>query len=220
MTRRKTKGLEFSMIHINFYPFIKRLFDLIFSFMGLLVLWPFFLLIAFLIHLDSKGPAFYRGTRVGKDGNLFNMLKFRTMFLNADKLGPASTSNDDPRITRVGHFLRKYKIDEWPQLINVLKGEMSFVGPRPEVRKFVDLFTDEEKKILNVPPGITDWASLWNTDEGAVLAGSQDPDKDYFEKIRPEKIRLQLKYINERSLRNDLSIIWRTLMKIFLREGR
>jgi lipopolysaccharide/colanic/teichoic acid biosynthesis glycosyltransferase len=137
------------------------------------------------------------------------------MVMDAETQGVSSTSDDDMRITRIGKVLRKYKLDELPQLINVLKGEMSIVGPRPEVKKFTDLFTEEEKAILTVRPGITDWASIWNSDEGALLKGSLNPDKDYLEKIRPEKIRLQLKYVTERSFWIDIRIIAQTLLKVF-----
>ncbi len=139
------------------------------------------------------------------------MLKFRTMVVNADQLGGPSTPEDDPRITRVGHFLRKCKLDELPQLINVLKGEMSVVGPRPEVPEYVGMLTEDEKLILSVQPGMTDWASIWNADEGTVLAGSEDPERVYLERIRPEKIRLQLAYVRQRSLRVDLRIIGQTI---------
>ena len=139
------------------------------------------------------------------------------MVTDAEKLGGPSTADDDPRITKVGRLLRKYKLDELPQLINVLKGEMSFVGPRPEVQHYVDMFTDEEKIILDVRPGITDWASLWNPDEGAILAGSSDPEKTYMEKIRPQKIKLQMKYVREQSFWSDLKIIFLTLKAIVIR---
>lgn len=193
---------------------LKRLFDFVFSFIGLLVFLPLIAAIAILIRKEDKGRLFYRGIRIGKHGKSFKIFKFRTMVENAEKLGGPSTADDDPRITRVGKFLRKYKLDELPQLINVLKGEMSFVGPRPEVKQYVDIFTEEEKAILSVRPGITDWASLWNPDEGAVLAGSQDPEQAYMEKIRPEKIRLQLKYLKERSFWVDLKIIFFTMMTV------
>jgi lipopolysaccharide/colanic/teichoic acid biosynthesis glycosyltransferase len=153
--------------------------------------------------------------RIGRFGKPFRIFKFRTMVVNAEKLGGPSTAGDDPRITEVGKFIRKYKFDELPQLMNVLKGEMSIVGPRPEVKMYVDMFTEEEKSILSVRPGITDWASIWNPDEGAILAGSPDPEKTYMEKIRPEKIRLQLKYVEEKSLWVDFKIIVRTLETIF-----
>jgi len=139
------------------------------------------------------------------------------MVVDAEKMGVSSTSDDDQRITRIGKFLHKYKLDELPQLINVLKGEMSIVGPRPEVQHYVDMFTEEEKAILSVRPGITDWASLWNPDEGAILAGSTYPEKTYMEKIRPEKIRLQLKYVRERSFWGDLKIIFQTILTVILK---
>ena len=138
--------------------------------------------------------------------------------MNAEKIGGSSTADDDPRITKIGKFVRKYKLDELPQLINVLKGEMSFVGPRPEVQHYVNMFTKEEKSILTVSPGITDWASLWNSDEGAILAGSPDPERTYMEEIRPEKIRLQLKYVKERSFFTDISIILQTISKVIKRK--
>jgi lipopolysaccharide/colanic/teichoic acid biosynthesis glycosyltransferase len=142
------------------------------------------------------------------------------MVANAEKLGGPSTADDDPRITRIGRLIRKYKIDEVPQLINVLKGDMSFVGPRPEVQHYVNMFTEKEREILRVRPGITDWASLWNPDEGVILAGSPDPEKAYMERIRPTKIRLQLKYMEERSLWVDMKIILFTLKTIMFGRGK
>jgi len=191
----------------------KRVFDLVCAGFGLLLLSPFLGVIALLIRRDG-GPAFYRGERVGLHGRAFRIFKFRSMVIDAEKLGAASTADGDPRITKVGRFLRKAKLDELPQLINVLLGDMSLVGPRPEVRKFTDLYTEEEKVLLELRPGITDWASIWNSDEGALLAGEADPDRAYFEKIRPEKIRLQLKYSRERSFLVDIRIILQTLVKI------
>lgn len=187
------------------------------SLTGLLVLCPFFLLIALLIKLGSPGPVFYRGWRVGRWGKPFRILKFRTMVVNADKFGGPSAACDDPRITGIGRFLRKNKLDELPQLLNVLKGEMSLVGPRPEVPEYVEMFSEEEKAILAVRPGITDWATLWNPDEGTVLAGSPDSEKCYKENIRPVKIRLQLEYVRKRSFRADLVIILQTLVAIIFR---
>jgi lipopolysaccharide/colanic/teichoic acid biosynthesis glycosyltransferase len=197
--------------------FVKRLFDITFAILGFIILIPVFLIVAILIKTEDGGPVFYRGVRVGQFGKPFRIFKFRTMVVNADKIGGPSTADDDPRITKIGKFLRKYKLDELPQLINVLKGEMSFVGPRPEVPFYVNMFTEEEKKILTVKPGITDWASLWDSDEGAILAGSSDPEKTYMEKIRPQKLRLQLKYVNEHSFFIDLKIILETLIKILRR---
>jgi len=193
---------------------IERSFDTVLSLFGLILISPVLLTLAILIKREDRGSVFYRGVRVGRFGKLFRIFKFRTMVLNAEKLGGPSTADDDPRITNVGRFIRKFKLDELPQLINVLKGEMSIVGPRPEVQMYVDMFTEEEKAILTVRPGITDWASIWNPDEGAILAGSADPEKTYMEKIRPEKIRLQLKYVRERSLWNDLKIIAQTIITI------
>lgn len=193
---------------------LKRIFDVLSSVIGVLLLSPVFVAVAICIKREDSGPIFYRGRRIGLRGRPFRIFKFRTMVVDAEKIGGPSTAADDPRITKVGKFLRKCKLDELPQLFNVLKGEMSFVGPRPEVQHYVDMFTKEEKVILSVRPGITDWASLWNSDEGAVLAGSLDPEKTYMEEIRPTKLRLQLKYVKERSFRGDLSIIYQTIMTV------
>ena len=193
---------------------LKRTFDFLSSLIGLILISPILVTISILIKKEDRGPVFYRGARVGRFGKLFRIFKFRTMVVNAEKMGGPSTADDDPRITKMGRFIRKFKLDELPQLINVLKGEMSIVGPRPEVQMYVDMFSDEEKAILTVRPGITDWASIWNPDEGAILAGSPDPEKTYMEKIRPEKIRLQLKYVRERSFWNDLKIIAQTIITV------
>ena len=195
---------------------LKRFFDIIFSFIGLFMFSPLMLILAILIKRDG-GPVFYRGERIGRYGKPFKIYKLRTMVVNAEKIGGSSTPDDDPRVTKVGNFIRKYKLDELPQLINVFKGEMSFVGPRPEVKYYVDMFREEEKVILSIRPGITDWASLWNPDEGAILAGSPDPEKTYMEKIRPEKIRLQLNYVKEWSFCDDMKIILLTLKAIVMR---
>jgi lipopolysaccharide/colanic/teichoic acid biosynthesis glycosyltransferase len=196
---------------------LKRLFDFVVSLLGFFLLLPMFALITLAIKLDSAGPVFYRGSRAGILGKPFRIFKFRTMVVNADKIGGPSTADDDPRITRVGKLLRKYKLDEMSQLLNVLKGEMSLVGPRPEVQQYVELFTDDERAILTIRPGITDWATLWNTDEGAVLAGNPDAERTYLEKIRPTKIALQLAYARERSFSTDLNILFQTLLAIFVR---
>lgn len=196
---------------------IKRIFDIVCSVCGLLILCPLLLWIAWRIKHEDAGQVFYRGERIGLDGHPFRIFKFRTMVIDAEKLGGSSTSDNDPRITVIGRFLRKFKLDELPQLINVIKGDMSLVGPRPEVKKFTDMYTNEEKVILTVRPGITDWASIWNHDEGALLAGSTDPDRDYVENIRPEKIRLQLKYVGEQSLLTDIRIIFLTLKAIIMK---
>ena len=192
------------------------MFDITVALVGLILGAPFFLCIALAIKLDSPGSVLYNGVRVGKGGKPFSMHKFRTMVQNADKMGGPSTAGDDRRLTRAGKLLKKFQLDELPQLINVLKGEMSIVGPRPEVPLYVDMMTEEEKKvILSVKPGMTDWASLSNFHEGEVLRGSADPEKTYQEKIRPEKIRLQIKYVQERNFLIDLKIIFQTIVKVF-----
>lgn len=190
---------------------MKRLSDIVLSSIALTPLTPLFAIIAVLIKLDSEGPVFFKDVRVGKDGKHFILYKFRTMILGADKVGPSSTAADDPRITRVGRFLRRLNLDELPQFLNVLKGEMSIVGPRPQVPWAVALYTDEERKVLTVRPGITDWATIWVGDLGERLRGSADPDKDYMEKIWPEKHRLQLEYVRNHSLWIDLQIMAKTV---------
>lgn len=196
----------------------KRVFDLVLAAPALILAAPAILLIAGLIKLTSMGPVFYRGRRVGRFGKDFLLLKFRTMVVNAEQLGGSSTADGDSRITGVGKFLRKYKLDELPQLLNVIRGDMSLVGPRPEVRQYVDLYTEQEQQILSLRPGITDWASIWNSDEGAVLAQSDDPDRAYLELIRPTKLRLQLLYLGSQSLRTDLVILFYTLVKLAHRD--
>lgn len=193
--------------------------DLTLSALGLIVLSPALAAIALWIKLDSAGPVFYRGVRVGRDGVEFRMFKFRSMLQNADAIGGTSTPEDDPRITRPGKFLRKYKLDELPQLLNVLNGSMSLVGPRPQVRWAVDLYTPEEKTILRVKPGITDYASLRFRDEGEILKGSTNPDKDYLEKIHPEKMRLSLEYARTHSTWLDCKILASTVAAIIFGAG-
>jgi lipopolysaccharide/colanic/teichoic acid biosynthesis glycosyltransferase len=195
---------------------IKRVVDIIGSGLGLAVLSPLFLYLAARIKLNDGGPVFYAGVRIGRNGKPFKMLKFRTMVIDADKLGGPSTPSDDPRLTTIGKFLKKYQLDELPQLVNVFKGEMSLVGPRPEVKMYIDMMTSHQKNaILSVKPGITDLASLWNFHEGEVLKGSHDPEIAYMEKIRPEKIRLQLEYVKKRSFLLDLKIIVKTVLRVF-----
>jgi lipopolysaccharide/colanic/teichoic acid biosynthesis glycosyltransferase len=193
---------------------LKRLFDLTASIIGLTLLLPIFAILALAVKLDSPGPVFYRGLRAGLFGKAFRIFKYRTMVVDAHKLGGPSSSADDPRITRMGAFLRRYKLDELPQLLNVLKGEMSLVGPRPEVVEEVLLYTAEEKGLLEVRPGITDWASILFRNEGEILRGSSDPHAAYREKIRPEKIRLGLEYVRRRSFMTDFKIILKTLKAI------
>lgn len=197
----------------------KRLFDIFFSFLGVLILLPIFIIIGALIKIGSKGPVFYKGIRAGKNGKPFKIWKFRTMVANAEAIGGADTADDDTRLTKFGKLLRKYKIDEFPQLVNVLRGEMSLVGPRPEVVWKIERYTAEEKNILKVRPGMTDYASIvFGPLEGRILKGSQDPEKTYNEKIRPEKIRLELEYVKNHSFFGDIKIILKTIKAIFLKK--
>ncbi|MCA9232417.1 MAG: sugar transferase, partial [Planctomycetales bacterium] len=186
---------------------IKRSFDIACSVCGLLLLSPLLLLLAAAIVLGSPGPVFYRGCRAGLRGKPFRIFKFRSMVINADQIGGPSTSDEDPRITGIGRLMRKFKLDELPQLLNVLAGDMSLVGPRPQVLDYVARYSEEEKTVLQVRPGITDWASIWNSDEGAVLAGHADPDKAYDELIHPTKMKLQLLYAQQHSMWVDLKIL-------------
>lgn len=194
---------------------LKCLFDIIFSLMGLVIVFPVFMVIAIFIKLDSEGPIFFRGIRVGRDEKLFKIYKFRTMVINADKIGGSSTSDDDPRLTKMGKLIRRYKLDELPQLMNVLKGEMSFVGPRPEVSEEVELYSEEYRRaILSVQPGMTDYSSIKFHNEGEILKGSEDPHQTFREKIQPEKIRLGLKYAKKHSFWIDIKIIFQTLKTV------
>ena len=194
---------------------LKRLFDLFFVIPGILVLSPVFLLIIFFIKRDSDGPVLFKQDRVGLNGKLFKVLKFRTMVVDAEKKGAKVTTGDDPRITKTGHWLRKYKLDELPQLFNVLKGEMSLVGPRPEVPEYVAFYTQKQKEtVLSVPPGITDLASIEFRNENEILAGSKDPVADYKEKVLPIKLKYYEQYVQERSLWSDFKIIVKTILVI------
>jgi lipopolysaccharide/colanic/teichoic acid biosynthesis glycosyltransferase len=197
----------------------KRIFDFGCSLLGFIGLSPLFLAIAAAIRLDSPGPVFYRGLRVGCFGKPFRIIKFRTMVEDAERDGASSTPGDDARVTKVGRFLRKYKLDELPQLLNVITGDMSLVGPRPQVPWAVDLYTEEEKAVLDVRPGITDTASIRFRDEGEILRGSADPDKDYLEQIHPEKMRLSLDYIRTQSFWLDCKILHQTVAVVLFRPG-
>ncbi len=193
---------------------LKRLFDITTCLIAFPFLLPFFAITAIAIRLDSSGPLFYRGWRTGLGGNPFRIFKFRTMVVDAEKIGGPSTALNDPRLTRIGKFLRKYKIDELPQLINILTGEMSFVGPRPQVEKYTKLYNDEEQIILSVHPGLTDYASieLINLDQ---ILGDDAVDEKYLREIEPEKNRLRMKYAREHSFLIDFKIILMTLTQMF-----
>lgn len=194
---------------------LKRLFDIIFSITGLIILIPLFVVISIFILLDTKGGIFFFQTRVGKNNKDFRLIKFRTMFSQSEQKGLLTVGNTDTRITKTGKSLRKYKMDEFPQLINILKGEMSFVGPRPEVRKYVDLYNYEQMKVLSVRPGLTDYASLEYINENELLEQYGNPEKVYIEMIMPEKLALNIKYINETGFFTDLKIMLKTIGKIF-----
>lgn len=197
------------------YPLIKRSFDVICSALALVLFCPFLLIIALLIKREDGGPVFYRGERAGIHCKPFRIFKFRSMIVHADTFGGPTTSAEDPRVTKIGRSLRKYKLDELPQLFNVLKGEMSFVGPRPEVLSEVENYTPEERLLLSVRPGITDWASIKFNEEGEILKGATNPHQAYLEKIRPEKVRLGLEYVRKRSLLVDLQILLGTVSALF-----
>jgi len=193
---------------------MKRAFDLVFSLIVLILFLPFGIIISILILLSSPGGVFYRQERIGKNGIPFILYKFRSMRTNADQSGRLTVGMKDSRITKVGVFIRKYKLDEFPQFLNVLNGSMSVVGPRPEVREFVELYTLEQKKILKVKPGITDYASLEYFNENEVLAKSSDPKKTYIEEVMPHKIKINQKYIDKPTIGHDLKIIGKTIRRI------
>ena len=192
---------------------LKRIFDITLSLFGLIILLPFMLIIAILIKIDSKGSVFFRQVRVTKNGREFKIFKYRTMRVGSDKYSQITVGKDD-RITKIGLFLRKYKLDEIPQLINVFIGDMSLVGPRPEVPKYVALYTEEQREILKVRAGITDYASIEFSNENDILADEADPEKAYIEKIMPRKIELNKKYLSEISVITDIKIILLTIKKI------
>jgi lipopolysaccharide/colanic/teichoic acid biosynthesis glycosyltransferase len=194
---------------------IIRIFDILFSVLGLIILFPFFIVIALIIICTSRGGVFYTQTRVGKNNKDFTLFKFRTMKMDADKTGLLTVGEKDARITKVGYFLRKYKLDELPQLWNVLKGDMSLVGPRPEVRKYVDLYNEEQKRILEVRPGITDYASIEYVNENQLLAQSDNPEKKYVEEVMPQKLKINLHYLENKSLKIYFKILFLTARSIF-----
>jgi len=196
---------------------LKRIVDIAGSAIGLILLSPVLIIIALLVKLDSKGPVFFMQTRIGKNLKEFRLFKFRTMTTGSESKGQLTVGAKDNRITKVGYNLRKYKLDELPQLLNVLIGEMSLVGPRPEVPKYVNLYNAEQKKVLNVKPGITDYASIEYSNENELLAKAENPEQFYIDQIMPAKLDLNLKYIREKSFITDLKIIWMTVVKVFVR---
>lgn len=196
---------------------LKRLFDIFFSFLGIVLLSPFFVLVSLLITVERGLPIFYTQKRVGKNGAEFSLLKFRTMVKDADKKGLLTIGGKDARITKVGYHLRKTKVDELPQLFNVLIGDMSLVGPRPEVKKYTDLYNDRQKQVLSVKPGITDFASIEYVNENDLLGKSENPEETYINEVMPKKLELNLKYIQQASLLTDITLIFKTISKIILR---
>ena len=193
---------------------MKRFLDIVSSVLVLLLLLPVWLIIAIAIVAESRGGVFYKQIRVGKANRDFYLYKFRTMWTGADKKGLLTVGERDSRVTRVGYFLRKYKLDEFPQLINVLKGDMSIVGPRPEVRKYVDMYTPEQMRVLSVRPGLTDIASIQYVHENELLAASEDPEKTYIEEVMPAKLQLNLQYIDNQSVMGDIKLILQTFAAI------
>ncbi|MBN1039753.1 sugar transferase [Clostridium botulinum] len=197
----------------NFNKIVKRIFDFVCSTLGIIILSPIFILISIMIKTGSDGPVFFKQIRVGEDGKDFEILKFRTMVVDAEKLGKQITVGNDNRITKIGSFLRKYKLDELPQLINVFKGDMSLVGPRPEVPRYVKIYNNEQRKVLEVKPGITDLASIRYKDENALLGKAENPEEFYINTIMPDKLALNLEYINKSNVFFDIYIIVKTILK-------
>ncbi len=193
---------------------MKRLFDIVASFCGLIILSPLFIILAIWIKIDSKGPVFYKQIRVGRSNKNFYLFKFRSMRVGADKAGLITVGGRDPRVTSSGYYIRKYKLDEFPQLINVFKGDMSLVGPRPEVRKYVDFYTDEQMHVLDVRPGITDLASIRYRNENEILEKVEDPNKYYIEVIMQDKLKINLKYVENHSFWYDIKLIFSTFIAI------
>lgn len=196
---------------------MKRAFDIFFSLGGIIILSPIFIVLWALVRLESKGGAIFTQIRVGRGNKDFRLYKFRSMYVDSEKKGQLTVGGRDPRITRTGYYLRKFKLDELTQLFNVLKGDMSLVGPRPEVRKYVDMYTPEQMEVLSVRPGVTDYASIRYFDENEILGRSSNPEHDYIHTIMPEKLRLNLEYIRDHNLLKDIQIIFTTLSKILIR---
>ncbi len=193
---------------------MKRFFDIIVSFILILLLSPILIILSIMIKLDSSGRVFFMQIRVGRYAKMFKIMKFRTMRTGSDKSGLLTVGNKDTRITKIGYYLRKYKFDELPQLFNVFIGDMSIVGPRPEVQKYVDLYTAEQRKVLTVKPGITDYASIEYSNENEILGRAQDPEKEYIERVMPDKLKLNMKYIETHTIFIDIKLIVLTIIKI------
>ena len=193
---------------------MKRIFDIVASGIGLILLSPLFIILTIWIKCDSIGPVFYKQVRVGRNNMDFQLFKFRSMRVGSDKKGLITVGGHDPRITRSGYYIRKYKLDEFPQLINVFKGDMSLVGPRPEVRKYVDMYTEEQMHVLDVRPGITDLASIRYRNENELLERVNDPDKYYVEVIMPDKLCINLEYVARHSFTFDIRLIFQTFRAI------
>ena len=201
-------------VHKPINDLFKRVFDFFSSLIGIIILSPLLLIVSIIIKFSSKGPIFFKQIRVGKNEKEFAILKFRTMVTDAEKLGKQITVGRDPRITPIGHFLRKYKLDELPQLFNVLLGEMSLVGPRPEVPRYTKYYSEEQKNVLKVKPGITDYASIKYSDENSLLGESDNPEGIYINQVMPDKLRINLEYIERRSVFEDFKVILLTFAKI------
>lgn len=193
---------------------MKRLFDIVASACGLIILSPLFIILSIWIKLDSKGPVFYRQVRVGRHNKDFRIFKFRSMRVGSDKQGLITVGGRDPRVTRSGYFIRKYKLDEFPQLINVFVGDMSLVGPRPEVRKYVDMYTEEQMRVLDVRPGITDLASIRYRNENELLENAENPDQYYIDVIMQDKLAINLEYVANHSFWYDIKLIFKTFWEI------
>lgn len=193
---------------------MKRLMDLFLSLLALILLSPFLIIISILVLFSGPGGIIYKQVRVGKDEKHFKLWKFRSMIPNADKKGQLTVGGRDPRITRIGYFLRKYKLDELPQLVNILKGDMSIIGPRPEVPKYVAMYSTDQKRVLSVRPGLSDYASLEYINENEVLEKHDDPEKGYIKEVMPKKLELNLRYISDQSVKTDLKLMWRTFVRI------
>ncbi len=196
---------------------MKRIFDVVASGLGLVALSPLFAILAIWIKLDSQGPVFYRQVRVGRGNRDFRLFKFRSMRPDSDRQGLITVGGHDPRVTRSGYYIRKYKLDELPQLINVFIGDMSLVGPRPEVRKYVDMYTPAQMRVLSVRPGITSLASIRYRNENEILAEAEDPDRCYIERVMPDKLAIDLEYVGKASLWNDIKLIFSTFREIIVK---